>query len=115
MAAFLVVQHTDQSTQEYYLPFLKAAVEEGEARPQDLALLEDRVLMRQGKRQRYGSQLQENGNGGWKFYPIEDEVNVDERRKSVGLPPISEYAKQFGFKYKPRVEEEPEDTPVDPR
>jgi hypothetical protein len=58
--------------------------------------------MREGKKQIYGSQLQQNDKGAWEFYPIEDEPNVDKRRQAVGLPPLSEYAKQFGFEYHPK-------------
>jgi len=102
VGAFLIVQHADLSAQKRYLPVLRAAVMAGEAQAQDLALLEDRVLMREGKKQRYGSQLEADGKGGWRFYPIENERSVDERRKSVGLPPLADYAKQFGFEYEPR-------------
>lgn len=100
-AAFLVIQHASPNRQKEYFPFLRAAVEIGEAAADHLALLEDRILMSEGKKQRYGSQLQDNGKGGWEFYPIEDEANVDERRKAVGLPPLAEYAKTFGFEYQP--------------
>jgi hypothetical protein len=102
IAAFLVVQHAEYAHQKQYLPLLRAAVAGGEARAEDLALLEDRVLMREGKKQLYGSQLQEDGKGGWEFYPIEDERNVDKRRKAVGLPLLAEYAKRFGFEYHPK-------------
>ncbi len=40
---FLVIQHADPATQEKYLPVLRKAVQEGNAAPQDLALLEDRT------------------------------------------------------------------------
>lgn len=100
VAAFLIVQHADQATKKQYLPLLKAAVTENEARSEDLALLEDRVLMGEGKKQRYGSQLQPKAGGGWEFYPIEDESTVDERRRAVGLPPLAEYAKQMGVERK---------------
>ena len=100
VAAFLIVQHADPTTQKEYLPLLRASVQSGEARAEDLALLEDRVLMADGKKQRYGSQLQAKDKGGWEFYPIEDEQHVDERRKAVGLPPLAEYAKQLGVEYR---------------
>lgn len=96
--AFLVIQHADEATQEAYLPLLRAAVDAGEARADDLALLEDRILVRQGKLQRYGSQLR-SADGVLEFYPIDDEAHVDARRKSVGLPPLAEYARQLGLKY----------------
>jgi hypothetical protein len=40
---FLVIQHSDSTTQEKYLPLLKQAVKDNRAFGHDLALLEDRV------------------------------------------------------------------------
>ena len=97
---FLVIQHADLSTQEKYLPIMQKSVDEGESSPSDLALLQDRVLMRQGKKQIYGSQVVFNKTGGQEFYPIEDEKNVNIRRAKVGLQPLEEYAKYFGIEYK---------------
>jgi hypothetical protein len=98
---FLVIQHADQKTQETYLPLLEQSVAQGESRKADLALLKDRVLMRQGKKQIYGSQIvPDTSTGDWMFYPIEDEKNVNERRKKAGLPSIEEYATYFGIEYK---------------
>lgn len=97
---FLVIQHSDLTTQEKYLPIMQKSVNSGESRPSDFALLQDRVLMRQGKKQIYGSQVVLNKKGAQEFYPIEDEKNVNIRREKVGLEPIEEYAKYFGFEYK---------------
>jgi hypothetical protein len=97
---FLVIQHSDSLTQVTYLPKLRKAVEKGDASPRDLALLEDRVLIKQGKEQLYGSQLTtDQRTGKYVFYPIEDEVNVNKRRASVELEPIEEYAKYFNVRY----------------
>ena len=98
---FLVVQHAGLKTQEKYLPMLIQSVADSESRACDLALLQDRILMRQKKKQLYGSQIvPDNETGGWKFYPIEDEKNVNERRKKAGLESIEEYATYFGIEYK---------------
>ena len=97
---FLVIQHADLATQEKYFPLFKQSVEQGESRASDLAYLEDRILMRQGKKQLYGSQVVFNNTGGQEFYPIEDEKNVNVRRKNVGLQPLEEYASYFGIDYK---------------
>jgi hypothetical protein len=102
MAAFMVIQHTDYAHQKGYLPLLREAVAEGKARGQDLALLQDRVLVGEKKKQLYGSQFRRNEKGWLEFCPIEDEAHVDERRKSVGLPPMAEYGRQFGIEYKPK-------------
>jgi len=97
-SAFLVLQHADSASQHDYLPLLRDAVARKDALGSQLALLEDRVRVSDGKPQLYGSQL--NGDP-MRFAPIEDEAHVDERRRSVGLPPLAEYAKMFGLSYKP--------------
>jgi hypothetical protein len=100
-ALFLVIQHSNQATQEKYLPVLRAAVKNHKAHASDLALLEDRVALGQGKKQIYGSQLTMNAKTGMNVLsPIEDEINVNKRRKAVGLEPIEEYVKYFGITYK---------------
>ena len=94
---FLVIQHADLETQEKYLPMLRDAVQKGNARASDLALLEDRVALRQGKLQMYGSQIGRDPDTGESYVlPLEDPDNVDKRRASVGLGPLSEYTRRFG-------------------
>ena len=100
LTIFLVIQHADSLTQVTYLPVMREAVKKGKAQPQNLALLEDRVLMKQGKKQIYGSQLITNEKTGkYEFYPIEDEPNVNKRRFAIGLEPLEAYAKRFGLDY----------------
>lgn len=102
LTAFLVVQHAELDYQKKYFPLLKEAVSKGEADPDDAALLEDRILMREGKKQIYGTQLHFNeATKKLELWPIEDEEGVDARRRSVGLEPLAEYMKRFGVEYKP--------------
>jgi hypothetical protein len=96
--AFLVLQHADHASQRKYLPQLRDAVKRHDAVGSDLAMLEDRVRVADGKPQLYGTQL---ANDPLRFQPIEDEAHVDQRRSSVGLPPLAEYAKMFGLDYTP--------------
>ena len=97
-ALFLVIQHSDQATQDKYLPMMQEAVKKGDAQPSDLALLEDRIALGQGKKQLYGSQIGTNEATGKPYVlPLEDPANVDKRRAKVGLPPLNEYLKHFGF------------------
>lgn len=90
-AFYLVVQHASLPIQEKYLPVMRRAAKEGNASKDDLAFLEDRVLIRQGKMQIYGSQMKTDENG--VNYPIKlkDPKNVDRRRFNVGLEPMSQY------------------------
>ncbi len=94
--AFLVLQHADSDTQRKYLPLLRDAVRRQDAMGSHLAMLEDRVRVADGKPQLYGTQL---AGKPLAFAPIEDEAHVDERRRSVGLPPMAEYARMFGLSY----------------
>ena len=91
LALFLAVQHTSLKTQEKYLPLMREAVNKGNANGRDLALLEDRVAMRQEKKQVYGTQIRMDKDGGYFLFPIEDPDNVDKRRALVGLEPLADY------------------------
>jgi len=99
-ALFLVIQHADSATQEKYLPMLKDAVKKGNANAADLALLEDRVLLKEGKKQIYGSQLgSDDKTGELVVSPIEDPDNLDKRRKEVGLEDMATYCANFNLKW----------------
>jgi len=97
---FLVIQHSDSLTQVTYVPKMRVAVKKGKAQPENLALLEDRILTKQGKEQIYGSQVRRNEQTGkYEFFPIQDEAKVNKRRAAAGLQPLEEYAKFFGIEY----------------
>lgn len=95
---FLVIQHADLETQEKYLPLMRDAADKGKAHPANLALLEDRVALRQGKRQIYGSQIGRDMDTGEMYVlPLEDADNVDKRREAVGLGKLQDYVSRFGI------------------
>lgn len=96
---FLVIQHADEKTQVKYLDTLKKAARKGNAKASDYALLLDRVNLKQGRFQEYGSQLATSFSGKNVFLPIRDEPNVNKRRKSVGLSTMEEYSKFFNVTY----------------
>jgi hypothetical protein len=101
-AALVILQHAELSYQEKYFPMVKEAAAKNEALAANVATLEDRILVRQGKKQVYGTQVHINdATKEMELYPIEDEENVDVRRGSVGLMPMTEYMKMFGMEYKP--------------
>jgi len=97
---FLVIQHADQKTQEKYLPMMREAVKNGKAEASNLALLEDRVAVGQGRKQIYGSQIHFDSKGKYTIPPIEDEPNVNKRRSEVGLEPLERYLRRWGIDYK---------------
>ncbi len=91
-AAWLLVQHADhdRAFQKRCLGLLREAVQKGEATGQQLAYLTDRVLVGEGKKQVYGTQLQ-TVDGKLVPQPIGDEAHVDQRRKEAGLMPLKDY------------------------
>jgi hypothetical protein len=76
-------------------------VKAGEASAADLAYLTDRVRVGENKEQVYGTQFR-LVDGKWQPFPIEDEKNVDERRKEVGLSTLAEYRKTIEAVHKPK-------------
>lgn len=96
MTLFLVIQHADLPTQQQYLPMMREAVKNNKASGSNLSLLEDRVALREGRKQMYGSQIGRDRETG-KFYisPLEDPDNVDKRRAEVGLGPLADYVKRW--------------------
>jgi hypothetical protein len=99
-SAWLLVQHADadRDFQKHCLTLMKAAPK-GEVSSQNLAYLTDRVLVGEKKKQLYGTQFHQR-DGELVPQPIEDEVNVDKRRKEVGLQPLAEYKKLMQQMYK---------------
>lgn len=95
---FLVIIHSDLEIQVKYLPMMREAVKLGNAQGKDLALLEDRIAMRQGKRQIYGSQIKKDYDTGVSYvWPLIEPEKVNERRAKVGLEPIEDYVKSAGM------------------
>jgi len=100
MTLWLVIQHAPLDIQEKYLPLLKASVLQGESQGSHLALLEDRIQMRQGKPQIYGSQIIfDEETGKEMIYEIWEPEFVNQRRKEVGLGPIEDYVKRWGIEW----------------
>lgn len=91
-AAWLIAQHADDDLefQRECLRLIEAAVDQGDAPARNAAYLTDRVRIKEGRPQVYGTQF----NGPDPF-PIEDHKHVDERRAAIGLEPLAEYAKHF--------------------
>lgn len=83
-AVWIVFQHSDLDNQKAFLPLMRKAVASGDIDPAYLAVLEDRINVRDGKPQRYGSQYGPDG----KLCPLLDSSRVDEWRKEVGLPAL---------------------------
>ncbi|MGO3443923.1 MAG: DUF6624 domain-containing protein [Pseudoalteromonas distincta] len=108
-AAFLVIQHSpDVAFKVKMLPYLKQSYLNGEGvSGQQVALLTDRALIAQGKKQIYGTQA-DVSEGKVVFSPIEDETNVDKRREEMNMPSLDFYLKimekMYGIKEHPEID-----------
>ncbi len=92
-AAFLILQHSpDTLFQRACLPLLQNAYEHDQVPGEAVALLTDRVLVREGKPQLYGTQAT-FADGKLAMDPIADSAGVDARRAKLGLPSLAEYIK----------------------
>ena len=99
---FLVIQHANFEYQQKYLPLMREAVKNDKAKGKDLAYLEDRVALKNGEKQIYGTQI---GND-WKnnkpyVRPLIDPVNANARRLSVGLNTLEEYLENWNMSWDP--------------
>lgn len=90
--AALIINHTNYEIRSKYFPMLEEAFKNGEAQPLRYAKMRDRLLVEEGKNQRYGTQVKLE-NMVHEPYPIEDPENVDKRRAEIGLGPLRPYLK----------------------
>jgi hypothetical protein len=93
--AFDIVQHADLPYQQKYLPMIREAVAKRQAVAGNLALLEDRVRVREGHMQLYGTQTHNGPHNTLIVDPIEDPQQVDARRAQMGLGTLADYMKSL--------------------
>ena len=97
-AIFLVIDHAEFAAQEKYYPVVKEKAEEGTIGKEDAATLQDRILMKKGEMQVYGTQTTRvviNGENINYLWPVKNPDQLDKLRKEVNLPLIAEYIAVF--------------------
>jgi hypothetical protein len=90
-AAFLILQHaiSRPDVQRRGLALMLDAIPRGDANMIDAAYLSDRIAVFEGRPQLYGTQF-DWFDGALSPAPIAAAAEVEARRASVGLPPLSE-------------------------
>ena len=91
-AAWLVIQHAIEQPEfmKKCAQLLQIAVQENEADPKSLAYLTDRIAVFEGKPQSYGTQFDWDENGNLSANAFDDLIEVNKRRKALGLNTIEE-------------------------
>lgn len=102
-ATWIVIQHAPDSVIRKYFPQIKVAGEKGELPFRLAAMMEDRLLMYEGKEQIYGTQATGySSKSGWTYFiwPIRDAAGVNERRRKAGFPEtVEENAQRMNITY----------------
>ncbi len=95
---WLIVQHSDHDPefQNEILGKMKIEVDKGNADSRNYGLLVDRVKLNTGQAQIYGTQVAYNMEI-CQAYPkkLADSINVNKRRKEIGLEPLEEYLNEM--------------------
>lgn len=90
-AFVLLVQHQSAEFRQRVLPGLKTNVESGEADAEGYALVYDRLARDQGRKQKYGTQLECDAQRKMVEAPIEDSNGVNQRRAELGMLRVALY------------------------
>lgn len=95
--SWLLAQHAvhDLKFQKDCLQLMKKALKQNNVELKHIALLTDRILMIENKRQIYGTQFQGSANGKFKLYKTINIRKLDERRKAMGLELFKAYKKKM--------------------
>lgn len=103
--AWMLVQHADRdpALQSKVLVQLMPRLKSGDIAKSDVALLTDRVLVAQGKSQRYGSQFVQDSHGQFVPKPIEDTGHLDLHRAQMDLMPLVDYRCLLQFENTPHA------------
>lgn len=91
---WLMVQHSNHNPdfQKKVLEKMRIAVDQNNATPSNYGLLVDRVNVNAGKAQVYGTQVSYNTGLCYAYADnLEDSINVDKRRASMGFRPLAVY------------------------
>jgi hypothetical protein len=91
-AAWLIAQHaiSNPPFQRACMASIARAVHENEVPPAYFAFLTDRILYNQRKPQQFGTVFDWDEDDEISPWQIDDADTVDERRASVGLPPLQD-------------------------
>jgi hypothetical protein len=94
-AALIIFSHATVDQQKALLPMLREAVAAGEMTASQLARREDSILVNDGDSQIYGTFFVSDSDGNPVLAPVHDPANLEERRRSVGLPSMEEQFQQL--------------------
>ena len=102
-AIWLVIDHAPIDYQLRYMPLIKEQVATGAISKSQYATLFDRICMRQGEPQRYGTQAVQRRsaeeNTTIYVWPVANPLKLNRLRRTMGLTPIKRYCRKVSKVY----------------
>lgn len=102
-AIWLVIDHAPIDYQLRYMPLIEEQVATDAISKSQYATLFDRIRMRQGKPQRYGTQTVQRRsaeqNASIYVWPVENPRKLNRLRRAMGLTPIKRYCRKVSKVY----------------
>lgn len=102
-AIWLVIDHAPIDYQLRYMPLIEEQVATGAISKSQYATLFDRIRMRQGEPQRYGTQTVQHRsaeqNASIYVWPVENPRKLNRLRRAMGLMPIKRYCRKVSKVY----------------
>lgn len=102
-AIWLVIDHAPIDYQLRYMPLIEEQVATGAISKSQYATLFDRIRMRQGEPQRYGTQTIQrrsaDENATIYVWPVDDPRKLNRLRRAMGLTPIKRYCRKVSKVY----------------
>ncbi|MBL0327850.1 MAG: hypothetical protein IPP64_00180 [Bacteroidetes bacterium] len=86
--AFLMLQHSSYDVRKKHYKTIKMAMENNHLEKKYFAMYLDRLLIDEGKKQLYGTQMQKNNEGELTLFPVKRKFNMNRRRSKLGLAKI---------------------------
>lgn len=106
-ALFIIRNSNDVEIQREIFPVIVEATQKGFISKANLASLIDRIRIKSGGRQIFGTQIKIEDEVGF-LYPLENETNVDKWRKIYELPSLSDFIKTIESEYRTIVVKMPQ-------
>ena len=88
---WLVIQHAPLELQKKYFTLFEQAAMRGDLSKENVAMMDDRIAMFEGRPQKYGSQIVDGA-----VYELLDADKVDLWRQEMGMQPLDDYLLQMG-------------------
>ena len=93
---FILIAHCDLVTQETFLPILDKTKKESEEQKYICLMIQDKICIKQGKKQKFGTQTEWNNvTGKMMLLPVEDCTYAEKIRTELDIEPLSIYLRSI--------------------